>query len=102
MICVLAFATIELISLVVYEGEDLIVAIPTVDDVRALAFLNPIIAVASVNDVIALIAKQGGLVARPGVDDVVADSPEDEVCRAKSTYLVSAFLTIQRVWVVGA
>jgi hypothetical protein len=52
---------------------------PTVDDVRALVFLNSIIAVASVDDVIALIAIQRHVVAWPGVDDVVADSSEDEV-----------------------
>jgi hypothetical protein len=87
VIFVLAFATIELVSLVVYEGKDVIIAIPTVDDVRALAFLNPIVAFASVNDVIALIAKQGGVVAWPGVDDVVADSCEDKICSAKPPYL---------------
>jgi len=53
VICVLAFATIELVSFVVYEGKYVIIAILTVDDIRALAFLNPIIAAASVNDVIA-------------------------------------------------
>ena len=102
MVFVLAFATIELVSLVVYEGVDVIVAVPTVDDVRSPAFLNPIIAVAPVDDVITLIAKQGGVVARPGVDDVITDSSEDKVCRAKAAYLVLALLTTQLVWFVGA
>jgi hypothetical protein len=44
VIFVLAFATIELVRLAVLEGLDEIVAIPTVDDVRAVGFsVEPVV-----------------------------------------------------------
>jgi UDP-N-acetylmuramyl pentapeptide phosphotransferase/UDP-N-acetylglucosamine-1-phosphate transferase len=82
--------------------EDEIVAIPTVDDVVAIASDNlPFIAASPVDDIIAsaraFIASQVGVVARPGVDDIVAVSSEDKVASAKAAYLVVAVLTGQFV-----
>src|SRR5215203_5027258 len=79
VIVVLAFATVEFVWLGVLASAivlDRIVAIPTVDDVRARACPNAIIAVTPVDDVIAMIANQKGVVARPAVDDVFAASSE--------------------------
>jgi hypothetical protein len=87
--------------------EDEIVAIPTVDDVIARSSDNlPFVAGSPVDDIIAsgraIIASQEGVVARPAVDDVVACSCEDEVPTAEATYLVVAVLTGQLVRFVGA
>jgi hypothetical protein len=95
---VLAFATIELVRMDV-------LAIPTVDDVRALASRNIIIAVAPLDDVsvifVNLVALQG-VVARPAVDDVVAVSSPDVLVTAKAAYLVIAVKTVLLVGFVGA
>jgi len=97
---VLAFATIELVwmdVLVSATFPELIVAIPTVDDVSALASPEGIIAVAPVDDVsvifVALVALQE-VVARPAVDDVVAVSSDALVITAKAAYLVIAVKTV--------
>src|SRR5215211_4698472 len=85
-IAVLAFATIELVWLAVSACPivlDGIVAIPTVEDVRAV------------------IANQEGVVARPAVDEVLADSSEELVFSAKAAYLVIALPTTQLVSLVG-
>jgi hypothetical protein len=94
---VLAFATIELVwmNVLVYATTfpEVIVAIPTVDDVSALASPEGIIAVAPVEDVSVLFVNHVALqdvVARPAVDDVVAISSEDVVITAKASYLVIA------------
>src|SRR5215212_11139974 len=72
---VLAFAAIELVGLLIPQPAKGIVAIPTVDDVRAIAsFIKHVIAASPVNDIIALakFAMQQAVVAWPSVDDVVA------------------------------
>jgi hypothetical protein len=53
---ILAFATIDLVSLAVCPGRDVIVAIPTIENVLARQILKPIIAAAPIDDVIALLA----------------------------------------------
>jgi hypothetical protein len=52
---VLAFAAIELVGLLIPQPANGIVAIPTVDDVRAIAsFIKHVIAASPVDDIIAL------------------------------------------------
>src|SRR5215217_6190716 len=77
VIFVLALATIELVWLAVLEGDDGIVAIPPVEDVITLGVEALVIAVASVDDIVAVVAKQPYVVARPAVDNVVASSSEE-------------------------
>ncbi len=78
-------------------------------------------AVAPVNDIVAVTASQQGVVPRPAVDDVVAGSSEEppvvsraavddvvgrsseeKVSFAMAAYLVVALLTVQVVRLVGA
>src|SRR5215204_4031999 len=89
---VLAFATIELVWIDVRACAtfpEVIVAIPTVDDVSALASRNRIIAVAPVDDVSVLFVNHVALqdvVAFASVDDVVAVSSPELVFTAKASY----------------
>ena len=81
LVGVLAFAAIELVVSPIPLFADEIVAIPTVDDVIAIASVDLLfIAASPVDDIIAsaraIIADQGGVVARPAVDDVVTSSSE--------------------------
>jgi len=78
-ILVLAFAAIELVPLPILGGKT-IVAIPTIDDILALASVNPVFA-------------------RPTVEDVFAVSSGEIVISAKAAYLVIAGLTLQS-WMV--
>src|SRR5215217_3380931 len=95
VVYVLAFAAVELVVPPIPLFGKVIVAIPAVDDVIAIASDNlHFVAGSSVDDVIAIgraiITKQEGVVARPSVDDVVAGSSEDLVFSAKAAYLVIA------------
>jgi hypothetical protein len=59
-------------------------------------------AVAPVDDIVAVTTGQQGVVARPAVDDVVGRPSEEEVSFAMAAYLVVALLTVQVVRLVGA
>jgi hypothetical protein len=104
-VVVLALAAIELVWLVVVEGQDVVAAISTVYYVLAKTTSSyPVIAIAPVDDIIAKLAKPGHpiVVARPSVDDVVAISSVDGVFTAKAAYDVLAVRTEQLVWSIGA
>jgi hypothetical protein len=108
MYFVLAFAAIELVwmdVLVCATFPERIVAVPTVEDVSALASRNIIIAVAPVDDIRVPFVNHVALqevVARPAVDDVFAVSSPDVLITAKASYLVIAFQTVKLVSFVGA
>jgi hypothetical protein len=107
LVFVSASTAIDLVGLPIPDIDNGIAAIPTVEDVRAIASINMVIAASHVDDIIAsaliaIIAAHYDVIARPSVDDVVARSSEDSVHTAKAAYLVVAVLTVQPVILVGA
>ena len=99
VVAVLAFTTIELVPLPIPRLKNVIAAIPTVHDVRALVCLKEIIAASPVDDIIApaRIFRLYEVVAGPHVDGVVAYPSYDYVSTAEGAYLVVAVLTGQFV-----
>ena len=122
VIFVLALATIELVPLLpIPSGAQGIVAISSVDNVLApgsvqtivtptpvdgVIALGPVyllvIAVPTVDDVIAIISDQEGIVARTALDVVIADSPEDLIRSTKAAYLIISLLTTKLICSVCA
>jgi dihydroxyacetone kinase-like predicted kinase len=100
---VLAFVAIELVGLprlLIPPRVNEIAAIPTVDNVCAIASAN-ILHLIVAEDGAHVLAIEGAF-ARPSVDDVVAVIPINLVFTAKAAYLVIALQTSQQVWFVGA